>query len=106
MQLGGDAQIHVDVKGIVVRDKGARVGAARNQTEDGGLHFDIAAVVQKFAHIANDETALDEGVLDFGIDNEIHIPLAVAQLNILESVEFFRQGQKRFCKQSQLRGMH
>ncbi len=72
--------------------KGPGVGAAGNGAEHGGLHLHEAHIVQIPAQIRYELAADLKVPLGFGIHNEIHIPLAVAQLLVRQTVELLRQG--------------
>ena len=54
IELGGDAQIHVHVEGVVMGDEGTGVRAAREGVEHGGLHLEEPLAVQIFADGGDD----------------------------------------------------
>ena len=99
IQLQRNAQLHILVQRIVVRFKRTRRGAARVRHEHGGLDLHKAAAVEEAADLAQDLRALDKRVAHLGVDDQIEIPLAVAHIGILQSVEFFRQRLERLGKQ-------
>ena len=87
VELRGDAQVEVDVERVVVRDEGTRRGSARNGLQDRRLDLDIALRVEELAHRRDDLRALDEGLLDLRVDDQVEIALAVAHLRVGEGVE-------------------
>ena len=100
VQLGLDAQEHVDVQRVVVRYKGAGGGADFQRVQNRRVHLQKARTVKIGADFAQDLGTLQKDVLHLGVDDQIHVPLAVAQVGIAQTVEFFRQGQKRFGQQN------
>ncbi|MPM77660.1 hypothetical protein SDC9_124668 [bioreactor metagenome] len=79
----------------MVGDEGAGRRAARDGVQNGRLHLDIAQIIQIPAQVLNEFGAQKEGALHLGVHNQVHIPLAVAQLLIRQPVELLRQGQQR-----------
>ena len=59
-------------------------------------------LVQVSADLLQDLAALDEGVLDLGVDDEVHIALTVAGLGVGQAVELLGQGQQALGQQRQL----
>ena len=104
VQLRGDPHIHIDILSVVVGDEGPGVGAAGNGAEHGGLHLHEAHIVQIPAQIRHELAADLKVPLGFGIHNEIHIPLAVAQLLVRQTVELLRQGLEGLRQQGDLVG--
>ena len=106
MQLGRDAHIHIDIQGIVVRDEGARVRAAR----DGAQHrrFDLhkAERVEVAAQESDELRADLEVPLGLGVDDEVDITLTVARFLIGQAVILLRQGTQRLAEQRDLLGAH
>ena len=86
VQLGGDAQVEVHVQRIVVGDEGAGTGTAGNTLQNGSFDFGIACLVQHLAHGFHHERALLEGFLDIGIDDKVHVALAIAQFGVIKAV--------------------
>ena len=86
VQLVRDAEIHVHVQRVVVRDERARGRAARDGLQDRGFHLQAAGLVEVAAHRGDDLRPLDEGLLHLRVHHEVHVPLAVAELRILEAV--------------------
>ena len=96
MQLRGDAQVHVQIQGVVVGDKGPGGRAAGSGIEHRGLHLDEALGIEPVADLRDDTAALDKGLPHFRIHDQVHKPLPVPQLRVLEAVELFRQGPEGF----------
>ena len=87
IELRGDAQVEVDVERVVVRDEGTRRRAARNGLQDRRLDLDVALRIEELAHRGDDLRALDEGLLDLRVDDQVEVALAVADLGVGEGVE-------------------
>ena len=104
VQLGGDAHVHVDVLRVVVGDEGAGVGAAGNGAEDRRLHLHEAQTVQIAAQERHEAAADLEVPLALGVHDEIHIPLAVADLLVGQAVELLRQGAQGLAQQGNIAG--
>ena len=77
-------------------------GANLKGGQNGGVHFQKALAVQEVPQLPEDEAALDKGILDLGVDDQIHITLTVAGLPVGQAVELFRQGQQTLAEQSSL----
>ena len=102
VQLGLDAQHHIHIQGVVVGIERAGGGADLKGGEDGGIHLQKALAVQIGPQLAQDLAALGEGILHLRVDNQVHIPLAVAQVGILEAVPLLRQREQGFGEQDDL----
>ena len=83
----------------MVGDKGAGGGAAGDGVENRGLHLHKAPVVHELPDVLDKLGADDKVPLHLGIDDQIHIPLAVAQLRVGQAVELLRQGQQGLAQQ-------
>ena len=86
VELVGDSHIEVDVQGVVVGDERTGRGSSRDGLKDRGLDLKAAGGVEIFPHRGDDLRPLDEHVLDLRVHDEIHVPLAVAELRIGERV--------------------
>ena len=104
VQLGGDAHIHINVERIVMRDERPRVRAARDGAEHGRLDLHEAEVVEVAAQERHKFRADLKVALALGIDDEVHVALTVAQLLILQTVEFFGQRPQGLREQRDLLG--
>jgi len=106
VQLRRDAEVHIDVERVVVRDKGSGRRAAGDGVEHRGLDLHIAAVVEELAQVL-DELAADLKVAaHLGVDDQIDVALTVARLAVGQAMEFFRQRQKRLGQQRDLLRAH
>ena len=106
VQLGGDAHIHINVERIVMRDERPRVRAARDGAEHGRLDLHEAEAVEVAAQERHKFRADLKVALALGIDDEVHVALTVAQLLILQTVEFFGQRPQGLREQRDLLGAH
>ena len=86
VEFVGDAHVHVHVQRVVVGDERTGRRAARNRLEDRRFHLEAAGLVEGLAHRRDDLGALDEGLLDLRVHDQVHIALAVPELRIGEAV--------------------
>ena len=86
VQLVGNPEVHVHIQRIVVRDERTGRRAARDGLQDRGLHLQAAGLVEVTAHRGDDLRPLDEGLLHLRVHHEVHVPLAVAEFRIGETV--------------------
>ena len=112
VQLGGDAHIHGDVQRVEVGDERPCRGTAGDSLQRRGLDLGVTGIIQHLAHGLHHLGALQEGLLHAGVDHQVDIALAVAQLGILEgivghAVLDFDHGQRleRLAQQFQRLGM-
>ena len=106
MQLGGDAHVHVDIEGIVVRNEGARVRATRDGAQNRRLDLHKADGVEVAAQIRDKLRTNFEVALGLGVDDQVHIALTVARFLIGQAVVLLRQGTQRLTEQRDLLGAH
>ena len=104
VQLRGDAHVHVDVLGVVVRDEGTGVGAAGDGAQHRRLHLHEAQAIQIAAQIGHELAADLEVTLALGVHDKIHVPLTVADLLVGKAVELLGQGAQRLAQQRDLPG--
>ena len=88
----------------MVGDKGPGGGADLAGGEDRGVHLQKALFVQVSPYLAEDAGPLVEGALHPGVDDQVHIPLAVPGVHVLEAAPLVRQGQQRLGQQHDLLG--
>ncbi len=86
VELVGDAEVEVDIQRVVMRDEGARGGTAGDALQHGGVHLQVALLVEIGTHLVHYLGALHESVAHVGVHDEVHIALAVAQLGVAEGV--------------------
>ena len=101
-QLGGDAHIHVDVQGVVVGDEGPGGGPAGDGVQHRRLHLHKAPAVHKVPDVLDELGAYHKVALYLRVDDQVHIPLAVAQLGAGQAVELLRQGQQGLAEQGDI----
>ena len=106
IELRLDAQVHRDVQCVVVRDEGTGVRADLDGLQHGRVDLEEALAVQKLAQRLDDLAALDEHVLDLGVDDGIDVALTVAHVLILEAVPLLRQHAQRLREQLQMVRVH
>ena len=102
VQFRGDAQIEFDVQGVVVCNKRPCRGAAGNSVQDRRLDFQKAIFVEDTTDALDDLRPFDKDIFHFGIDDEVHIALPIAQVHVLKAVEFFRQRLQGFGQELQV----
>ena len=98
-QLRGDAHVHVNVQGVVVGDKGTGGSAAGDGVQHGGLHFDVAHVVQVVAQVLDELGADDKIPLDLGVHHQVNVALTETGFLVGQAVELVGQGQQRLAQQ-------
>ena len=81
-----DAQVHVHVERIVVRDEGLGVGAARNRVEHRRFHFEEAVLQHEVADAGDGLGANEEAVARFFVHDEVNVTLAVAHFSVNETL--------------------
>ena len=86
-QLSGDAHVHVDIQGVVVGDEGPGGGPAGDGIQHRSLHLNKAPAVHKVPDVLDKSGANDEVALHLRVDDQVHIPLAVAQLGAGQAME-------------------
>ena len=106
VQLGRDAQKHVLIQRIVVRNKRLGVGAARNRVQHGRFHFEKAVFSHEVAHTANGFAARHKTLACLLVHHQIHITLAVFQLLILHAMEFVGHGAQALGEHADGRGVN
>ena len=78
-QLGSNTHEHINVQGVVVGDEGPCGGTTGDGVEHGGLHLDIAAIVQILTHVLDELAADDEVALHLGVDDQVHVQFLPSQ---------------------------
>ena len=86
VELVGDAEVEVDVERVVVGDEGACSGAAGDALQHGGVHLEVALLVEVGTHLVHYLGTLHEDVAHLRVDDEVDVALAVAQLGVAEGV--------------------
>ena len=86
VELGGDAQVEVEVEGVVVGDEGLGQGPAGDGVEHRRLHLDEAPVLQPAAEQADHPAAEEEGGPGLLGDEQVDVALAVAGVGVGQAV--------------------
>src|SRR5699024_3385459 len=97
-----DAQVHVDVQGVVMGDKWTSSSTACNVVQNRGLYFQITLVVQECAQLFDNHRAFYKDIADIWVHDEVDVSLTVSQVGVGQTVEFFRQRQQRLGQQDSL----
>ena len=87
IKLCCNAAIHLLAQRVEVCDKGSRRRTTRNILECWCFHFCVTRFVQDATHCSNHLSALVEGFLHVGIDNQVYIATTVAQFRIFKGVK-------------------
>ena len=91
VQLRRDAQIQLHVERVVMRHERPRQRAAGDRLHHRRLDLEKAARDEKLANRGDRPAADLEHAAHVGIDDEIEIALAVADLDVLQTVPLLRQ---------------
>ena len=103
-QLRGDAHIHIDIQGVMVGYKRPGGSTAGNGVQHRRFDLDISPAVHKVPHMLDELRPDEEVFLHIRVHHQVHIALAVAELLVLEAVEFLRQGQQGLGEQGDVLG--
>ena len=108
VQLRRDAQVHIYIERVMMRDKRTSRCTTGYLLQDRRLYLRITRLVEYLTHRAQDRRAFQEGVLHSFVDYQVHIPLTITLLGIIESVVRYavfvfddRQGSERFREHGQ-----
>src|SRR6185312_5041534 len=82
VQLLGDAQVEIDVQGVVVGDERPGRGPTGDGVEDGRLHLDEAALLQPPPGEADDATAGQQDAPRVLVGPQVDLALAVAGVDV------------------------
>ena len=85
---------------VGVEGAGGRTDLKRGQNRC--VDLQEALLVQVGTDLLQNQAALDEGVLDLGVDDEVNIALTVAGLAVGQAVELLGQGKQALGEQGQL----
>ncbi len=77
-----DAQVHIQIQRIVMRDKRPCRRAAGDRIEHRGFHLNESVAVQIIPDGSDDLGAFDEGILNAGIHDHIQIAFSVSCIRI------------------------
>ncbi|VGP34123.1 hypothetical protein SB01124_03621 [Klebsiella quasipneumoniae subsp. quasipneumoniae] len=102
IQFRRDAQVHIEIQRVVMRDKRTGGSAAGDHLHHRGFHFHKAAGYHELTHGREDLRADAERMARLFVSDQIQIALAIADFLILQAVEFIRQRAQGFGQQAQL----
>ena len=91
VELGRDAEVEVHVEGVVVRDERPGGRATRDRVEHRRLDLDEAALGEQLAHRAHDGEADLEHAARVVVRDQVDVALAVARVDVGESVPLVRE---------------
>jgi len=103
VQLGGDAEVEVQVERVVVGDERARRGPAGDRLHHRGLDLEVAARDEEVAQVADGARAHLEDAARVRVDDQVEVALPVARLHVLEAVPLLGQRAERLGEQAELR---
>ena len=106
MQLDGDAKMDVGVQRVPVGDKGNRGSAAGDRLQDRRLDLHEPTAVEARAKRADGGGARREVAALRSAAQEIEISLAVARLQVLQTMELLRRLAQRLDQQRHRIGEH
>ena len=101
VQLGRDAQVHLLLQRVVVRDKRLGVGAARDGVQHGRLDLEEAVAHHELAQAAHGLAAGYEALAGVLVGDQVHIALAVLLLLVGHAVELVGQRAQALGEQAQ-----
>ena len=104
VELGSDPEEEFLVEEVVVGGERAGVCPAVDRLEDGGLELEEPVVVEVPADEGDDPAPVPEGLPALLVHDQVHVPLAVALLDVGEPVELLRQGADRLAEEGE--GVH
>ena len=101
IQLGRDAQIHIQIERVVVRDERAGRRTARNRLHHRGLDFEKLERIEEIPQVTDDPRARAEHVAARFVDDQVDIAPPIAQLGVGEPVPLVGQRPQRLHQQAQ-----
>ncbi len=104
VELGRDAQIEIEVEGVVVRHERTRQRAAGDRLHHRGLDLEEAAGAKELARGVEDLGAGAEDLAHVGVHEQIEIALAVAHLDVGQAVPLLGQRTQRLGEVVDRRG--
>ena len=98
-QLERDAQVGVEVEGVVVGDERSGGGPALLEVEDRRLDLEVVASAQLLADGVDRGDAHLEDPTGVGVDDEVDVALAVAGVDVGEALPLVGQRAQRLGQQ-------
>src|SRR5581483_6144279 len=102
---GANTQKHLNIEGIVVRNKRARIGTTGRSLEGRGLYFEIVALNQKRADCIPKFCLADKQLAERWRECNIEMAITELELFVLEAKPRVRKRQERLCKHSPARNL-
>ena len=106
IKLGRDAQEHLHVERVVMRDERLGRRAAGNRMQHRRLDFHEVRLRHEVADRRERLRARDERLARFRRHDQVDVALAIAHFLVGETVELVRQRAQRFRQQAQFRAAH
>jgi len=106
VQLGRDAQVEVHPERVVVGPERPRDRAAGDRLHHRRLDLEEAARLEEGAERAHEPRAQPEDLARLRVDDQVHVPLAVARLHVLEAVPLLGQWPERLGEERERLDRH
>ena len=104
VQLGRDPQVQVAAQGLVPGDERPRRSTAGDRVQQRRLDLQEAALVQQPAQFREQAAAAPEQCARVLVGQQVEVPAAVAELDVVQTVEFLRRRAQRLAQQPQFPG--
>ncbi len=102
VKLRRNAQVHVEIQGVMVSNERFRRGTAGNHLHHGCFHFHEAALVHVLADEGDDLGATLKHLPGIRVHDQVDVALPIAELLIGQTVVFVRQRSQRLGQQPRL----
>ena len=102
VQLQRDTKLNILIQRIVMCLERSCRSTAGIGYQHRCLHLDKVASVKEIADLLDDLGALDKGLFNLRIHDQIHVTLTIAGICICQTVEFLRKGLQTLGQQSDL----
>ena len=106
VQLGGDAQVEVEIERVVVRDERARGGATELGAQRRRLHLDEAALFEEPSDRGHRREPDLEHPPRLGVHDQVDVALAEARVDVGEAVPLVGQRAQRLGQQLERADLH
>ena len=106
IELSLDAQHHIHVERVVVREERTRRRADLKRRQNRCIDLEEALAVEVAAQLTQNLTALFEGVLHLGVHDQVHIALAVAHVRVRQAMVLLGQHLQALREQRDRSGLH
>ena len=106
VQLGGNPQGEGQVEGVVMGLERPRVSATGFALQHGGLDLEKVPLIEPAANAAHQAGPTPEGLTAVGGDHQIQVALAVALLNVGQSMPLVGKGLQRLGEHAPVAHFH